>query len=212
MIQQWFATMNEALDDLILRYPHASANEKIELRQQWDVLKALSDDIIELWLQFEDKMGFFRDLEQQPIIVAPEPQKLLGSFIKGQGYFKLQMFQHASVHLAETIASYPDFICARLFLAMTLMHMKQWNEAQRHFQLIAAVSDEKRLQAIAYNALGCIQAIYAHLDKAQSYFHKALEADPGFTDPKQNLESVRQGNGQIQLQFGSAELQSLVQA
>ncbi|TVY04602.1 hypothetical protein [Cohnella terricola] len=211
MIQQWFATMNEALDDLILRYPHASANEKNDLRQQWDVLKGLSDDIIELWLQFEDKMGFFRDVEQQSTIVAPEPQKLLGSFIKGQGYFKLQMFQHASVHLEETIASYPDFICARLFLAMTLMHMKQWNEAQRHFQLIAAVTDEKRLQAIAYNALGCIQAIYAHLDKAQTYFHKALEADPGFTDPKHNLESVRRGNGQIQLQFGSAELQSLVQ-
>ncbi|OXS61158.1 hypothetical protein B1A99_06450 [Cohnella sp. CIP 111063] len=214
MIQQWFATMNDVLDDLILRYPQASAEEKIACRQQWDMLKTLSDDIIELWLQFEDKMGCFRDLQQQQpeLVAAEEPQRMLGSFVKGQGYFKLQMFKQASEQLEQAIVSYPDFLCARLFLAMSLMHLKNWSEAQRHFQLIAAITDEKRLQAIAYNALGCIQAIYAHLDKAQSYFHKALEADPGFADPKLNLQSVVQGNNQIQLQFGSAELQSLVQA
>ncbi|MFB9275234.1 hypothetical protein [Cohnella cellulosilytica] len=212
MIQQWFETMNDVLDDLILRYPQASAEEKIACRQQWDMLKSLSDDIIELWLQFEDKMGGFRDLQQQPDLVVQEPQRLLDSFVKGQGYFKLQMFKQASDQLEQTIAAYPDFLCARLFLAMSLMHLTRWNEAQRHFQLIAAMTEEKRLQAIAFNALGCIQAIYAHLDKARTYFHKALEADPGFADPRLNLQSVSQGNTQIQLQFGSAELQSLVQA
>ncbi len=212
MIQQWFETMNDVLDDLILRYPQASAEEKVACRQQWDMLKTLSDDIIELWLQFEDKMGCFRDLQQQPHLVVQGPQRLLGSFVKGQGYFKLQMFKQASDQLEQAIADYPDFLCARLFLAMSLMHLKSWSEAQRHFQLIAAMTEEKRLQAIAYNALGCIQAVYAHLDKARTYFHQALEADPEFADPKLNLQSVSQGNTQIQLQFGSAELQSLVQA
>ncbi|WP_239614223.1 hypothetical protein [Cohnella mopanensis] len=211
MIRQWFATMNDVLDDLILRYPHATGNEKNDLQQQLDMLKTLSDDIIESWLQFEDKMGLFRDLQQQSSSIAPEPHKFLASFVKGQGYFKLHMFKHASDQLEDAVTSYPDFVCARLFLAMSRMHLKQWNEAQRHFQLIAAIADESRLQAIAYNALGCIQAIYAHLDQAQSYFIKALETDPAFLDPKMNLESVQQGNGQLQLQFGSAELQTLVQ-
>ncbi|WP_391571905.1 hypothetical protein [Cohnella sp.] len=212
MIQQWFATMNDVLDDLILRYPQASSEEKIACGQQWDMLKTLSDDIIELWLQFEEKMGCFRELQQQPEPAVQEPQRTVGSFVKGQGYFKLQMFKHSSEQLEETIAVYPDFLCARLFLAMSLMHLKNWSEAQRHFQLIAAIAEEKRLQAIAYNALGCIQAVYAHLDQAQTYFRKSLEADPGFADPKHNLQSLVQGNTEIQLQFGSAELQSLVQA
>jgi tetratricopeptide (TPR) repeat protein len=210
MIRQWFATMNEVLDDLIMRYPQASFEEKNVLQQQWDMLKSLSDDIIESWLQFEDKMGIYRELKQQTSQAAHQQQQL-GSFIKGQGYFKLQMFNHASEQLEEAIALYPDFIGARMFLAMTRMHMKQWNEAQRHFQLIAAITDEHRLQAIAFNALGCIQAVHAHLDQAQSYFQKALEADPGFGDAKFNLESIQHGNGQLQLQFGSAELQTLVQ-
>ena len=213
LIQQWFATMNDVLDDLIIRYPHASAEEKIAFRKQWDMLKTLSDDIIELWLQFEDKMGFFRELQQKPSYATPEPQhKSIASFVKGQGYFKLQMFEHASNELEATVAACPDFVCARLFLAMSLMHTKRWGDAQRHFQLISALAEEKRLQAIALNALGCIQAIYAHLEQAQGYFRKAIEADPGFPDPKSNLESLKQGSGQVQLQFGSSELQSLVQA
>jgi tetratricopeptide (TPR) repeat protein len=211
MIRQWFATMNDKLDDLILRYPHASGEEKNRLQQQWDMLKTLSDDIIESWLQFEDKMALYRNLQQQPVHTDEPHSPLLESFVKGQGYFKLQMFKQASEQMEEAIALYPDFIGARIFLAMSRMHLKEWNEAQRHFQLIAAISEDCRLQAIAYNALGCIQAIYAHLEQAQCFFHKALEVDPAFGDPKLNLESVQKGKDQLQLQFGSAELQTLVQ-
>jgi tetratricopeptide (TPR) repeat protein len=211
MIRQWFATMNDLLDDLIQRYPHASGEEKNRLQQQWDMLKSLSDDIIESWLQFEDKMALYRNSQQEPAPPPAETYRELGTFIKGQGYFKLHMFEHASVLLEEAIVAYPDFMGARIFLAMTRMHLKQWNDAQRHFQLIAATTEDRRLQAIAYNALGCIQAIYAHLEQAQYYFHKALESDPSFEDPKLNLESILQGKDQLQLQFGSAELQTLVQ-
>jgi tetratricopeptide (TPR) repeat protein len=187
------------------------------------MLKTLSDDIIESWLQFEDKMALYRDLQQQPIQSqqlqyaqevqqSHEPQKAqMGSFIKGQGYFKLHMFKQSSEQMEEAIAMYPDFIGARIFLAMSRMHMKEWNEAQRHFMLIASITEDCRLQAIALNALGCIQVIYGHLEQSQCYFNKALEADPSFGDPKLNLESVQQGKGQFQLQFGSAELQTLVQ-
>jgi tetratricopeptide (TPR) repeat protein len=214
MIRQWFATMNELLDELIIRYPQASGEEKNQLQEQWNMLKSLSDDIIESWLQFEDRMAFYRELQQQQNAKQPEhdPQALMSPFIKGQGYFKLHMFAHASRHLEEAIASYPDFMGARMFLAMSRMHLKEWGEAQRHFQLIAAMSEESKLRAIAYNALGCIQAVYAHLDQAQSYFRKAIDTDPSFADPRRNLECCQQGfgPGQLQLQFGSAELQAIV--
>ncbi|MBO9597788.1 MAG: hypothetical protein J7559_08215 [Cohnella sp.] len=212
MIRQWFATMNEMLDELIIRYPKATGEEKSQLQEQWDMLKSLSDDIIESWLQFEDRMAFYRDLQQQTGAKQPQhdPQTLMSPFVKGQGYFKLHMFAQASMHLEEAISSYPDFMGARLFLAMSRMHLKEWGEAQRHFQLIAAVAEESKLRAIAYNALGCIQAVYAHLDQAQSYFRKAIETDPSFADPRSNLECCQQGLGQLQLQFGSAEMQEIV--
>jgi tetratricopeptide (TPR) repeat protein len=211
MIRQWFATLNEILDDIILRYPQSNGDEKSRLQEQWNMLKSLSDDMIEAWLLFEDKMACFRDLQkQQP--QAVEPQIWVGPFVKGQGYFKLQMFAQASEQLEQAIAAHPDFIGARLVLAMSRMHTKEWTEAQRHFQLIASVADDAKLKAISYNALGCIQAVYAHLEQAQHYFRKALEADPGFGDSRRNLESCRQGRGSLQLQFGLSELQSLVQA
>lgn len=205
--------MHEMLDDLIIRYPHASGEEKSQLQEQWNMLKSLSDDIIESWLQFEDRMAFFRDVQtdQGPQKHEQDPLLQMVPFIKGQGYFKLHMYPQASEQLEEAISRYPDFVGARLFLAMSRMHMKEWGEAQRHFQLISAVAEDDKLRAIAYNALGCIQAVYAHLDQAQTYFRKAIDADPSFADPKRNLECCSQGIGQLlQLQFGSAELQAIV--
>jgi tetratricopeptide (TPR) repeat protein len=209
VIRQWFAVLHETLDQLILHYPEASGKERVRLQEQWDMLKIFSDDMIENWLQLEEKMSLFRELQQEGVILE-EPEQLLGPFQKGQGYFKLQMFVQAAEQLEDTVRQFPDMLAARLYLAMSLMHLKQWSEAQRHFRLIAALTDEAKLQAIAYNALGCIQAVFAHLDHAQQLFHKAMEADPSFREPRQNLECCRRGGGELQLQFGSAELQAMV--
>src|SRR3546814_2066647 len=43
---------------------------------------------------------------------------------------------------------------ARLFLGMTHMHLQNWNEAQRHFQLLIALTDFPKWLAMGYNALG----------------------------------------------------------
>ncbi|MBW5446600.1 hypothetical protein GE107_11065 [Cohnella sp. CFH 77786] len=209
IIRHWFATLHETLDDLIIRYPNAADEERGRLLEQWNGLKALSDDIVENWLQFEDKLAAFREMEQHGAF-APQTELLLGAFQKGQGYFKLQMFVQAAAQLEETVKSYPDMLTARLYLAMTRMHLKEWGEAQRHFRLIAALADEPKLRAIAYNALGCIQAVFAQLEQAQQFFRKAIEADPSFADPRRNLESCRKGGGELHLQFGSAELQAMV--
>lgn len=208
IIRQWFASLHETLDDLILRYPNAALEERGRLQEQWNVLKMVSDDIIEQWLQLEDKLAVFREMEQQGVIGQPET--LLGPLQKGQGYFKLHMFAHAAEQLEETVQNYPDMLSARLLLAMSRMHLKEWNEAQRHFRLIAALANEAKLQAIAYNALGCIQAVFAQLDQARQLFRKAMETDPSFPDPRANLENCHLAGNQLELQFGSAELQAMV--
>ncbi|WEK55733.1 MAG: hypothetical protein P0Y55_06720 [Candidatus Cohnella colombiensis] len=209
MIQQWFATMNEMLDDLIIRYPDATGEERKQLADEWNVLKTLSDVMIESWLQLEDKMGVYREMQQQQNVNEPNEQ-FCHPFLKGHGYFRLQMFSQASQHLEEVVHRYPDFISARLFLALSQMHLQQWATAQHHLQLVVAVTDDNKLQAIAFNALGCIQAIYARLDYACGYFRKALEYEPAFEDAHSNLESCQQGKEQLELQFCSTEWQDIV--
>ncbi|TJY44313.1 hypothetical protein E5161_02700 [Cohnella pontilimi] len=209
VIRQWFAALHETLDQLILRFPDAGAEERGRLQEQWEMLKSFSDDVIENWLQLEDKMSLFREIQQEGAILQ-EPEELLGPFQKGQGYFKLHMFAQAAEQLEDMVGQFPDMLAARLYLAMSRMHLEQWSEAQRHFRLIAALADEAKLQAIAYNALGCIQAVFAHLDQAQQLFRKAMEADPSFREPRQNLECCRRGGEELQLHFGSPELQAMV--
>jgi len=215
MIDQWFGALNDTLDDLIRRYPNANDEEKCELERQWNVLKTISDDMIEAWLAFEDKMALFRNLKQEnvPTLQTLPGENFMGPYLKGQGYFKLQMYAEGAECFERTLALEPELNVARLLLAMCRMHLAQFAEAQRHFQLIAEWSEEPKLKAIAFNALGCVQAVFANLKQAQQYFHKAMEADPGFEDPRRNLEACRNpSGGRLQLMFGSAELHTLMLA
>ncbi|MCQ6557995.1 hypothetical protein [Paenibacillus mendelii] len=129
------------------------------------------------------------------------------AIMKGQGYFKLFMFRHAAEHFQEAVNCAPDNNGARLFLAMTYMHLQEWLEAQRHFQLLVELTDHPKWQALGYNALGCIQAVRMNLEQAERYFLKAHETDPAFTDPLSNLNSCRQHDqGHLSLYFGSGQL------
>lgn len=209
VIRQWFAALHSTLDELIFRYPNASGEERTELEAQWKWLKALSDEVVEHWLHYEDKLSLFMDMAQQGAVPGP-PELQLEDFQKGQGYFKLHMFAQAAKHLEKTVRHYPDMLSARLYLAMSRMHLKEWGEAQRHFRLIAALAEDAKLQAVAYNALGCIQAVFAHIDQAKQFFRKALEADPSFDDARENLKRCRKGGEELELHFGSADLQAMV--
>lgn len=209
IVQQWFASLHDKLDELIRHYPIATSAEKSRMREQWNMLKGASDEMVENWLRLEDKLAMFQEMDQQGGI-AEQAEELLAPFHKGQGYFKLQMYRQAAEQLEETVRAYPDMLSARLVLAMSYMHLKEWMEAHRHFRLIAALAEDAKLQAISYNALGCIQAVYANLEQAQRFFRKALEADPTFRDPQLNLDCCSKGGGELLLQFGSSELLAMV--
>jgi tetratricopeptide (TPR) repeat protein len=209
VIRQWFAAVHETLDELILRYPNSSEADRACWSEQWNALKSMSDEVVEQWLLLEDKLSLCRDLQEQGE-ATPPAELLLDTFQKGQGYFKLHMFAQAAIHLEETVRSYPDLLSARLYLGMTRMHLKEWTEAQRHFRLIAALADEAKLKAAALNALGCIQAVFAQFDLARRLFREAIETDPSFREARRNLERCASGGGELELQFGSAELHAIV--
>ncbi|MBJ6363568.1 tetratricopeptide repeat protein [Paenibacillus sp. MAHUQ-46] len=227
MFSHLFATMNELLDELIKRNPNGVLQGQDE--EQFAVLKAMSDKIMDEWLSFEEKIALFKDkmqdsdaektnnitmpltavLTDKPPVPAALQAELEQLLSKGQGYFKLYMFPEAADAFNEVMQRSPDCNLARLFLAMTYMHMQEWYEAQRHFQLIVALADHPKWQALGLNALGCIQAIRQNLDQAEIYFQKAYDADPSFEETLSNLHACKTRDGQLSLYFGSAKLSCL---
>lgn len=125
---------------------------------------------------------------------------------KGQGYYKLFMFSHAAGLFQDALTIAPECNLARLFLGMSQMHLQNWQEAQRQFQLLIELSDFPKWLALGYNALGCIQAVHMNIAHAEKLFRKAYEVYPSFTDSLSNLKSCQETPGQLSLYFGSTEL------
>ena len=61
MFQSLFAVMNDLLDDIMLRYPASSSQEREEMMEQLTELRRISDVFIEEWLGLEEKLADFRD-------------------------------------------------------------------------------------------------------------------------------------------------------
>ncbi|MCA0754376.1 hypothetical protein KP806_04895 [Paenibacillus sp. N4] len=125
---------------------------------------------------------------------------------RGQGYYKLFMFPQAAMQFQAAMNQAPECNLARLFLGMTYMHLQNWSEAQRHFQLLIVLTDFPKWLAMGYNALGCIQAVHMNLAGAEQLFMKAYNVCPSFKDPLNNLRSCQETPSQLSLYFGSTEL------
>jgi tetratricopeptide (TPR) repeat protein len=107
----------------------------------------------------------------------------LASFSKGQGFYKLSMYKQAVDELERVVETQPDDLLARMYLAMAYFHSEEYAEAYRHFQIVVPLTDDLKMKAISYNAMGCIQAERQNLDKALELFRLAHSADPASIEP-----------------------------
>lgn len=130
-----------------------------------------------------------------------EAERLL---VAGQGYYELAMYREAAASFRRAVALYPESLAARMFLAMSHMHLREWEEAERQFLLIVRTAPQPKLKALGLNALGCIQAVTANLEQAAHYFRQACEADPGFTEAARNLANCSLSAGPLTLHFGES--------
>jgi tetratricopeptide (TPR) repeat protein len=196
--------MNEVLDELIRKYPHATGELKQELDRQLKVLSNMSDYIVEEWLRFEEKLALLRPHSPNDVIEAqykPALPDITDPFPRGQGYYMLTMYDEAIKHLEAAASIRPDHIDSRIYLAMSYLRLGRNQEAGHHFQLIILLTESKCLKAIAYNALGCISAEQQDLAKAREYFSKAHLLDPSLPEPVLNLKAYLSDSDH--LQFGS---------
>ncbi|WP_127588210.1 tetratricopeptide repeat protein [Paenibacillus koleovorans] len=200
MIKQLFETMNDVLEEIAMKYSTAGPAHKQELNQKWNALKSMSDHLVEEWLKFEEKMGKIGEgMQHKPqppqlahpelAAVGAEPGYQSEIFNRGQGYFELLMFDQAIAEFEQVVKQYPDFLLGRLYLAMGLMRNGSDAEAYRHLKLIISLSDTGSMRAIAYNAMGCIQAKNDNLEQSQEYFRLAHQNDPSCSQPMLNWEA-----------------------
>lgn len=179
MFKHIFSTMHEVLDEIIQQYPTAPESKMPEIYEKMEVLKAMSDAMIEEWLLFEEKLGkTLHSLTQHQSALALSSGDQSEAFQKGQGYYQLWMFDRAVRELQKVVQKEPDFLPARLYLALAYMQLGEFAEAHRHFQFLLPLTEQKQMKAISYNAMGCIQIQNKNIEKAQEYFTLAFKTDP----------------------------------
>jgi tetratricopeptide (TPR) repeat protein len=187
IFEQIFMTMNELLAEISARYGAATGQEKVNLDDQLDMLKRMSDQYMEQWFEFEEKLAEFYTVNNQALAaplkkVEETSEKQLvrygPGFEKAQGYYKLYMFDHAVRVLEGLVKQQPDDLLARIYLAMGYLRLGEDGDAYPHFQLILPLTENNQLKAISYNAMGCIQLKRKNMEKAMEYFNLAYNTDP----------------------------------
>jgi tetratricopeptide (TPR) repeat protein len=198
MFEQLFSSMKELLTEISIRYTAASGQEKIMLDDQLTMLKKLSDQYMEQWLDFEEKLaGFYTQVNS--VITTPVNQvdvesgkagyiKLEAGFEKAQGFYKLYMFEQAVKELEKLIKQQPDDLLARMYLAMGYLRLGEDGDAYPHFQMVLPLTENNQLKAISYNAMGIIQMKKKNMQKAMEYFRLAYHSDPDcFMEPESHI-------------------------
>jgi tetratricopeptide (TPR) repeat protein len=179
--------MNEILAEITSCYGTASVQERVNLDNQLANLKKMSDQYMELWLDFEEKLaGFFEQnyhaalpVNQVNVVSDKKPlEQLESGFEKAQGFYKLFMYEHAVKELEMLIKQQPDDLLARIYLAMGYLRLGEDGDAYPHFQMILPLTENNQLKAISYNAMGCIQVKKKNMQKAMEYFRLAYHLDP----------------------------------
>ena len=139
--------------------------------------------------------------ETHPLAATEEADRHLTA---GQGYYELAMYREAKASFRKVVELRPESLAARMFLAMSHMHLGEWEEAERHFLLIVQKAPNPKLKALGLNALGCIHAVNANPEQAARYFRQACEADPGFKNAARNLAICMANAGPLTLHFGGS--------
>jgi len=204
MFKHLFASMNELLDEVASQYATATGAKKKQLQEKLKALKAMSDTFIEQWLLFEEKLAAFHQHHHPSVlagdtIVDPEIiGKRSDDFARGQGYYKLLMFDEAIREFSGIVHKQPDFTLARVYLAMSYLRKGEIAESYSQFHFLSQLTDNTQMRAISYNAMGCIQVNRHNMDKAFEYFNLAFQTDPASVQPLMEMGVCAEHKGQLQ--------------
>ncbi|HBI02471.1 MAG TPA: hypothetical protein DDY49_00390 [Paenibacillaceae bacterium] len=200
LLSQYFASLKDRLENIEEVLLHTSEEQKIELYREVLAFRQLSDQVVEDWLQFEEKLAMVQrmfEMESEPeeeTNCSPQPKEnevllprhLSFQFLQGKGYFELSMYDEAVKSFSHIIRQEPDMELARLYLAFGFLMSRRLEMAFRQFQLLAETTSYPIFASVAYNEMGVISVLEGRPDQGLVWFKEALERYPRLTEARFN--------------------------
>lgn len=201
LLSQYFASLKDRLENIEEVLPQTTEEQKIELYKEVLAFRQLSDQVVEDWLQFEEKLAMVqRMFEMEPeagqdSLPLPQPKEkneillprhLTLQFLQGKGYFELSMYDEAVKSFSHIIHQEPDVELARLYLAFGFLMSRRLEVAFRQFQLLAETTSYPIFASVAYNEMGVIAVLEGRPDQGLIWFKRALDIYPKLTEARFN--------------------------
>lgn len=213
LLSHYFAALTDQIEKVKACMASAPEAEKVKLYNTVLQLRQISDQIVEDWLEFEEKLVEAQRMfeqeesghatlpsvsphkaeskgekkpEDQDVEEILLPYALAAKFRQGQGYFTLSMYREAVESFSRVLEEAPDVAVARLYLAFGFFMSRRLDVAYRKFRLLTETCDNAFICAASYNALGSIAVLEGHPEQGVSWFERALRTFPGLTDAGYN--------------------------
>ncbi|PTM58761.1 tetratricopeptide repeat protein [Desmospora activa] len=195
MRKEWLQHYRERMDLIQAEYPTASPSEQSQMREEVQSIRRWMGELLEGWIALEEGIAVLLQTHPELDGEATEElgeefwldERVVRSFRQGQGYYQLKMFQEARPFFGHVVDSEPEFLLGRIYLALSQFQSGQWEEAQRHFELVLKTAEQVPFQTFAHHMLGCVQVKCGREQQAIRHFEQALELDPDHGDSWFNL-------------------------
>lgn len=227
-IEEWFQVLRSKAETIEEKWPDATEQERLQLADQLFYLRQVSDLVVDLWLQFEERLsnairhikaqegqfpvpeknelgasGTITENKAVPKKSGAEPFKEMGHtfehmFRRGEGFYHLRMYQDARNCFAELIKESPDWESGRLYYAYSLYFCEDRESAFREFRLLGKSASSPTVVAISYNAIGCMLAEEEQWLEAAQAFKSSLEAKEDQQEARYNLALCYFMDGDVQ--------------
>jgi tetratricopeptide (TPR) repeat protein len=115
------------------------------------------------------------------------PQKPEDYLMIAQSYFELGEQEKGRQNLGKALLADPMNIYIRNIIATTYLEKKNYNEAYKHFSMMAKISPR---YAPAYKGMGCALLEKGRPQEAKKYFRKALELLPPDSPDRQEVQEL----------------------
>lgn len=138
------------------------------------------------------------DLQSDESLKFWVDERAMQQFRIGQGYYNLWMFSDAMSQFLQVVDDEPDFVLARLYLALTYFQQEQWERAETEFQLVLETAPHPEFLRFCHHMLGCLFVRQKKDVKAVRHFSRALEMDVENSDTLFNLGACHYRLGSVQ--------------
>jgi tetratricopeptide (TPR) repeat protein len=198
-IKQLFDEMNQKLENLnkSLTMDNMKNMDQESTNQEVEQLKAQSEEIVEEWLKFEEKLGYYlrqkmnkKEQKTKATFNVQDYEALYKKLVnfeggeeedtkvyslewqKGKALYDLLMFDHAIPFLEKAALADPDNEPAKLYLGQSFLATQQWEKARYHLQFLMETSQHPDILPLSLHALACVEGLNKNYDKAIYFFEK----------------------------------------